>query len=45
MMNVTTAGIALAQERIHVHGVDAHGKFAVKKTLSRIIQQSQLKLG
>lgn len=34
-MNVTTAGIDLAKNVFSVHGVDAHGKVALKKTLSR----------
>lgn len=34
-MNVTTAGIDLAKNVFSVHGMDAHGKVAVKKTLSR----------
>jgi transposase len=33
-MNVTTAGIDLAKN-VCVHGVDAHGKVALKKTVSR----------
>jgi len=34
-MNVTTVGIDLAKNIFSVHGVDGHGKVAVKKTLSR----------
>jgi transposase len=34
-MNVTTVGIDLAKNVFSVHGVDAHGKVALKKTLSR----------
>jgi transposase len=34
-MNVTTVGIDLAKNVFSVHGVDAHGKPVLKKTLSR----------
>ena len=34
-MNVTTVGIDLAKNVLSVHGVDAHGKVVLKKTLSR----------
>ena len=34
-MNVTTAGIDLARNVFSVHGVDSHGKVALKKTVSR----------
>lgn len=34
-MNVTTVGIDLAKNVFSVHGVDAHGKSVLKKTLSR----------
>lgn len=34
-MNVTTVGIDLAKNVFSVHGVDAHGKVVLKKTLSR----------
>jgi transposase len=34
-MNVTTAGIDLARNAFSVHGVDAHGKVVVVKTVSR----------
>ena len=34
-MNVTTVGIDLAKNVFSVHGVDAHGKAVLKKTLSR----------
>lgn len=34
-MDVTTVGIDLAKNVFSVHGVDAHGKVALKKTVSR----------
>jgi len=34
-MNVTTVGIDLAKNVFSVHGVDAHGKVVLKKTVSR----------
>lgn len=34
-MNVTTVGIDLAKNVFSVHGVDAHGKLVLKKTVSR----------
>ena len=34
-MNITTVGIDLAKNVFSVHGVDAHGKVALKKTVSR----------
>lgn len=34
-MNVTTVGIDLAKNVFSVHGVDAHGKVTLKKTVSR----------
>lgn len=34
-MNITTVGIDLAKNVFSVHGVDAHGKAVLKKTLSR----------
>ncbi len=34
-MNVTTVGIDLAKNVFSVHGVDAHGKPVLKKTISR----------
>lgn len=34
-MNITTAGIDLAKNVFSAHGVDAHGKVALKKTVSR----------
>jgi transposase len=34
-MNLTTAGIDLAKNAFSVHGVDAHGKVVVMKTVSR----------
>ncbi len=34
-MNVTTVGIDLAKNVFSVHGVDAHGKAVLKKTVSR----------
>jgi transposase len=41
-MNVTTARIDLAKNVFSVHGVDAHGKVAVKKTLSPAASGSNL---
>jgi transposase len=34
-MNATTIGIDLAKNVFSVHGVDAHGKVVLKKTVSR----------
>lgn len=34
-MKITTIGIDLAKQSYSVHGVDAHGKVALRKTLSR----------
>lgn len=34
-MNITTVGIDLAKNVFSVHGVDAHGKVVLKKTVSR----------
>lgn len=34
-MNITTVGIDLAKASFSVHGVDAHGKVMLRKTLSR----------
>jgi transposase len=34
-MNITTVGIDLAKNVFSLHGVDAHGKVVLKKTLSR----------
>jgi len=34
-MNVTTVGIDLAKNVFSAHGVDAHGKLVLKKTVSR----------
>jgi len=33
-MNITTVGIDLSKNVFSVHGVDAHGKVAVKKALN-----------
>jgi transposase len=35
VMNITTVGIDLAKNVFSVHGVDAHGKTVLKKTVSR----------
>jgi hypothetical protein len=34
-MNITTVGIDLAKNVFSVHGVDAHGKVMLEKTVSR----------
>lgn len=34
-MNVTTLGIDLAKNTFNLHGVDAHGKAVLRKTLTR----------
>jgi len=34
-MNVTTVGVDLAKNTFSVHGVDAHGKVVLRKTVSR----------
>ena len=34
-MDITTVGIDLAKNVFSVHGVDAHGKVLLKKTVSR----------
>ena len=34
-MKITTIGIDLAKQSYSVHGVDAHGKVMLRKTLSR----------
>ena len=35
MSEITTVGIDLAKNVLSVHGVDAHGKAVLRKTLSR----------
>ena len=34
-MDITTVGIVLVKNVFSVHGVDAHGKVQLKKTVSR----------
>jgi transposase len=34
-MTVTTLGVDLAKNIFHLHGVDAHGKVAVQKRVTR----------